>query len=95
MNKIIYAKRENLSGERTAKNFEILVGDNGKITVIPPLKKHGGDFSGIRIVFDHALLPFNEVCVIDDNEDGAISFTAEQALKYCDCLLYNNPSPRD
>lgn len=82
MNKIMYAKRENLKGERVAKSFEILIADSGRITVIPPLKKHCADFSGIRIVFDHALLPFSDVCEMDDNGDGAISFTAKQALKY-------------
>ena len=84
MNKIIYAGRENLSGERTAKSFEILISDGGRVTIIPPLKKHCADFSGIRIVFDHALLPFTDICEIDGDGDGAIAFTAEQALKYRD-----------
>ena len=82
MNKIIYARRENLNGERTAKSFEILIADTGRITVIPPLKKYCDDFSGIRIVFDHALLPFKDVCTVDDNEERAVTFTAQQALKY-------------
>ncbi|MDE7440025.1 MAG: helix-turn-helix transcriptional regulator [Clostridia bacterium] len=82
MNKIIYARRENLSGEITTKSFEILIPDSGRITVIPPLKKHCAEFEGIRIIFDHALLPFNDICEIDDSEDGAIAFCAKQALKY-------------
>ncbi len=82
MNKIIYIRRECLNGERAVKNFEILVPDEGRITVIPPLKKHCAEFAGIRIIFDHALLPFTEVCEIDDNGERAVYFTAQQALKY-------------
>ena len=80
MNKIIYVCRESLNGEITAKSFEILISD-GQATVIPPLKKYNAQFSGIRIIFENALLPFNEVCTVCDS-DGAISFSAEQALKY-------------
>ena len=80
MNKIIYACRESLSGEITAKSFELLISDE-KTAVIPPLKKYDAQFSGIRIIFENALLPFNEVCTVCDR-DGAISFSAEQALKY-------------
>ena len=80
MNKIIYVCRESLNGEITAKSFELLISD-GQATVIPPLKKYNAQFSGIRIIFENALLPFNEVCTVCDS-DGAISFSAEQALKY-------------
>ncbi len=97
MNKIIYAGRETSEGERTAKSFEILVpdgpcgiqseinltADKGQAVIIPPLKKHTvKGFAGLRIVFENALLPFGEICVICDNEERAIYFAAEQALKY-------------
>ena len=85
MNKIIDVRRESLNGEITAKSFEILIPDGTserQATVVPPLKKYvAAHFSGIRIVFENALLPFDEVCAIPDG-DGAIAFTAEQALKY-------------
>lgn len=83
MNKIIYANRENCDGERTAKSFEILIPDGkGQAVVIPPLKKFAvSDFVGIRIVFENALLPFNDTRVIDDS-DGEITFAAKQAVKY-------------
>ena len=85
MNKIIDVRRESLNGEITAKSFEILIPDSmseRQAVVIPPLKKYVANrFSGIRIVFENALLPFDEVCAIPDS-DGEIAFTAEQALKY-------------
>ena len=84
MNKITDVRRESIDGEITAKNFEILIPDGGErqAVVIPPLKKYSAvKFSGIRVIFENALLPFDASCAIPDS-DGAISFTAEQALKY-------------
>lgn len=85
MNKIIDVRRESLNGGVAAKSFEILIPDGlgeRQAVVIPPLKKYVADhFTGIRIVFENALLPFDEVCAIPDG-DGAIAFAAEQALKY-------------
>lgn len=82
MNKIIYARRESLNGAITAKSFEIFIPDAGGAVVIPPLKTFEAYGNGIRIIFDNAVLPFKEVCKIDDSPEGAIAFTAEQALKY-------------
>lgn len=82
MNKIIYAHRESLAGKITAKSYEILIPDGGGAIVIPPLKTFAEDFSGIRIIFDNAVLPFKEVVKIADNDEGAIAFTAAQAVKY-------------
>lgn len=85
MNKIIYARRKSINSEWTAKSFEILVPDGGgKVVIIPPLKKYSDNFAGIRIVFENALLPFNEICAVPDNAEKAIAFTAEQAVKYFD-----------
>lgn len=85
MNKIIDVRRESLNGGVAAKSFEILIPDGlgeRQAVVIPPLKKYVTDhFTGIRIVFENALLPFDEVCAIPDG-DCAIAFAAEQALKY-------------
>lgn len=84
MNKIIDVRRESLNGEITAKSFEILIPESHEkqAVVIPPLKKYvANHFSGIKIVFENALLPFDEVCAIPDG-DGTITFAAEQALKY-------------
>ena len=92
MNKIIYARREKISGERTAKNFEILVPEKnceidvpvlkGQAVIIPQLKRYRADFDGIIISFDTALLPFDDVSVICDNEESAIAFNAGQAVRY-------------
>lgn len=82
MNKIIYARRESLNGNLTAKSPELLIA-KGQIIIIPPLKSYEAvNFSGIRIVFDSAIVPFTEVCAVHDNEENAVLFTAEQAVKY-------------
>ena len=84
MNRIIDVHREK-GVEITAKSFEILIPDGpieGQAVVIPPLKRYADShFTGIRIIFENAILPFDEVCAIPDS-DGAIAFTAGQALKY-------------
>ena len=84
MNRIIDVRRE-CQVDITAKGFEILIPDGQserQAVVIPPLKRYSaGHLSGIRIVFENALLPFDEVCAIPDS-DGEIAFAAEQALKY-------------
>lgn len=82
MNRIINARHESLNGEIIAKNYEILFAD-GQATVIPPLKKYSADnFKGIRVTFENALLPFNEVTCVQDGKDGEIEFAARQAVKY-------------
>ena len=84
MNKIVDVRRES-QVEIAAKGFEVLIPDGQverQAVVIPPLKKYSSvHFTGIRIVFENAMLPFDEVCVIPDS-DGAIAFVAKQALKY-------------
>ena len=84
MNRIIDVRRERQI-DITAKNFEILIPegqDERQALVIPPLKRFSDPhFSGIRVSFENALLPFDEVCAIPDS-DGEIARTAEQALKY-------------
>lgn len=84
MNKIIDVRRENQISV-TAKGFEILIPEGQgekQAIVIPPLKSYtDAHFTGIRVVFENALLPFDEVCAIPDG-DGAIAFTAVQSLKY-------------
>lgn len=82
MNRIIYARRESLNGEINAKSFEILIPDGGGAIVIPPLKTFEARFDCIKIIFDSAVLPFKEICKIDDSPEHAIAFTAGQALKY-------------
>ena len=90
MNKITSAQRENFCGERCTKSFEILITDSGeKAIVVPPLKKYSINYTGIRIVFDSVLLPFNEICTVYDDADGAMRFTAEQAVKY-----FENHAPK-
>ena len=90
MNRITDVRRESLDGEISAKSFEILIPDEQnekQAVVIPPLKKYAAvHFKGIRVTFENALLPFDEVCAIPDS-DGAIAFTAEQALKYFNSRL--------
>ena len=83
MNKIIDICLTHLDGEITAKNFEILIPDGeSRAVIIPPLTSYNAvQFKGIKITFENALLPLNEVSVIPDN-DGAIACAAEQALKY-------------
>ena len=84
MNRIIDVRREN-GVQISAKNFVLLIPDGlieGQAVVIPPLKKYAdAHFSGITVVFENAVLAFDEVCAIPDS-DGAIAFAAEQALKY-------------
>ena len=85
MNKIIDVRRESIDGEIAAKSFEVLIPEGSverQAVVIPPLKKYSAvHFSGIKVTFENALLPFDEVCAIPDS-DGAIEFAAQQALKY-------------
>ena len=85
MNKIVEVGRVNINGEIAAKSFEILIPDGQlerQAVVIPPLKKYSlARFSGIRIVFENALLPFDEACAVPDG-DGDIFCAAERALKY-------------
>ena len=80
MNKIIDVRRESVNGEIAAKSFELLISDSFTV-VIPPLKKYGSSrFPCIRIIFENAMLPLNEVCTVPDG--GDIYAAAEQALKY-------------
>ena len=84
MNRIIDVCREN-GVQINAKGFVLLIPDGKnerQAVVIPPLKSYAdAHFTGIRVAFENALLPFDEVCAIPDG-DGEIAFTAEQALKY-------------
>ena len=85
MNRIIHACRERLDGEITAKNFEILIPEEQferRAIIIPPKKAYNAEhFTGIRLIIENALLPFDEVCAIPDS-DGEIALSAEQAMKY-------------
>ena len=84
MNKIIDVRRVNQINI-TAKGFEVLIPDGGnerQVIVVPPIKKYASPhFSGIRVVFENALLPFDEVCAVPDS-DGEIASAVAQALKY-------------
>ena len=84
MNKIVEVKRVK-QVDISSKSFEVLIPDGQterQAIVIPPLKKYSSaHFSGIAIVFENALLPFDEVCAIPDG-DGEIAYASQQALKY-------------
>lgn len=87
MNRISSARRERIDGEIIPKSYEILF-CNGQAIVIPPLRKYSADnFDGIRIIFENALLPFNEVTFVGDGKDGEIGFTARQAVRYSESNL--------
>lgn len=95
MNKIIYALREKTNGERKTKGFELLVPDAdgaieaetrlafkaGQAIILPPMKSHALNFSGIRIAFENALLPFSDVTIIRD-DGGEIAYAADRAAAY-------------
>ena len=84
MNRLIDVSRET-GVEFTAKSFVLLIPEDqieGQAVVIPPLKSYDGvHFSGIKVVFENAVLPFDEVCAIPDS-DGEVALAARQALKY-------------
>ena len=89
MNRITEVCREN-GVQIFAKSFVLLIPDGKderQAVVIPPLKSYtDAHFTGVKIVFENALLPFGEVCAIPDSE-GEIAFTANQALKYFNSTL--------
>ena len=89
MNRIIEVCREK-GVQIYAKSFVLLIPDGKderQAVVIPPFKSYTDPhFTGVKIVFENALLPFDEVCAIPDGE-GEIAFTAGQALKYFNSTL--------